>query len=89
MLLTDTKIRNAKPQVKPYKLSIGEIAQKHGYNLNISRYISTAEPEEEIILESVNAKLVALEQKIRTATNQHNNFLRELNLPPLPTTFHD
>jgi type I restriction enzyme M protein len=54
------------------------------YNLNISRYISTAVPEEEIDLQAVNAELVTLEQKIANAAKKHNEFLKELGLPPLP-----
>lgn len=54
------------------------------YNLNISRYISTALPEEEIDLAEVNKELVVLEQKIKTATAKHNEFLKELGLPHLP-----
>jgi type I restriction enzyme M protein len=57
---------------------------EEGYNLNISRYISTATTEKEIDLHAVNAELVNLEEKIREATNKHNTFLRELGLPDLP-----
>ncbi len=56
----------------------------NGYNLNISRYISTAVAEEAIDLKVVNAEMVALEQKIADAANKHNEFLKELGLPPLP-----
>jgi len=45
-------------------------------------YISTAVPEEEVDLQAVHAKLVALEQKVMTATEKHNAFLKELGLPP-------
>jgi type I restriction enzyme M protein len=37
-----------------------ERIEKEGYNLNISRYISTAKQEEEINLGAVNAELVKL-----------------------------
>ncbi len=67
------------------RVSMEEIAEKHGYNLNISRYISTAVTEEEIDLDIVNASLVTLEQKIGAATKQHNKFLKELGLPLLPS----
>ncbi|HHU0103058.1 TPA: type I restriction-modification system subunit M [Legionella pneumophila] len=65
-------------------VSTQDIRDKHGYNLNISRYISTVEPEEEIDLNSVHAELVALEQKIGEALDKHNTFLKELGLPLLP-----
>ena len=65
------------------RVSMAEIAA-NDYNLNISRYISTALPEEEIDLRVVHARLVDLEQHITTATAKHNAFLKELGLPPLP-----
>jgi len=61
-----------------------ERIEKEGYNLNISRYISTAEAEEEVDLQATHAKLESLAEKIKTATDKHNGFLKELGLPPLP-----
>ena len=58
--------------------------EKNDFNLNISRYISTAVSEEEIDLEETNATLVSIEESIRTATRKHNEFLTELGLPLLP-----
>ena len=58
--------------------------EKNDYNLNISRYISTATPEEEIDLQAVHAELVKLEQDIEMAREKHNAFLKELGLPTLP-----
>jgi type I restriction enzyme M protein len=55
-----------------------------GYNLNISRYISTAVAEAEIDLAKTHAELVEIEQRIRTATGKHNEFLKQLGLPLLP-----
>ena len=57
---------------------------EEGYNLNISRYISTAVGEEEIDLRGVHAELEALTQNIDAARNKHNVFLEELGLAPLP-----
>ncbi|MEX6283843.1 N-6 DNA methylase [Providencia hangzhouensis] len=65
------------------RVSMEEI-EKNGFNLNISRYVSTAQPEEKIVLEDVHSKLVSLEEKIKRATLTHNTFLEELGLPPLP-----
>jgi type I restriction enzyme M protein len=62
-----------------------EKIEAEGYNLNISRYISTAIAEKEIDLGAVNRELLALEDKIVAATNKHNEFLKELGLPPLPS----
>ncbi|PLU23209.1 type I restriction-modification system subunit M [Sinorhizobium medicae] len=55
-----------------------------GYNLNISRYISTAEQETAIDLTATHKELVEIEKQIRETTAKHNTFLRELGLPLLP-----
>jgi type I restriction enzyme M protein len=65
------------------RVSMQEI-EKNGWNLNISRYISAAMPEEEIDVQAVNAELAVLAQHIETAKDKHNAFLKELGLPPLP-----
>ena len=65
------------------RVSMEEI-ETQGYNLNISRYISTAMLEEEIDLGAVNRELLSLDNKIVAATKKHNEFLKELGLPPLP-----
>jgi len=54
------------------------------FNLNISRYVSTAEPEKEIDLAGVHKDLVAVEKEIRAASRKHNEYLAELELPLLP-----
>lgn len=54
------------------------------YNLNISRYVSTAEDEAEIDLAATHRELVEIEKKLVEATKKHNTFLKELGLPPLP-----
>lgn len=59
--------------------------EKEGFNLNISRYISTATAEEEIDLASNHAQLLSLERDIRSATDKHNEFLKQLGLKLLPT----
>ena len=64
------------------RVEMSEI-EKNDYNLNISRYISTAVAEQEIDLNATHAELVALEGKIKAATAEHNKFLEELGLPPL------
>ena len=53
-------------------------------NLNISRYISTAEAEQDIDLAAVHAELQANDSRIDEAKQRHNAFLAELGLPPLP-----
>ena len=53
-------------------------------NLNISRYVSTAEPEKPVDLSATHRELNAIEQKINEAKDRHNEFLRELGLDSLP-----
>ncbi|WP_235400785.1 type I restriction-modification system subunit M [Enterobacter quasiroggenkampii] len=65
------------------RVSMEEI-EKNDFNLNISRYVSTAEDAEEIKLDSVHAELVSLDCQIKSATQKHNEFLKELGLPLLP-----
>ncbi|MBL8854421.1 MAG: type I restriction-modification system subunit M [Planctomycetaceae bacterium] len=64
-------------------VSMTEI-EKNDFNLNISRYISTAVGETEIDLATTNQELIEIDQSIRAATKKHNAFLKELGLPPLP-----
>jgi type I restriction enzyme M protein len=63
-------------------VSLAEI-EKNDFNLNISRYISTAKPEQIIDLDTVNQNLVTIEQDIQKFTNEHNTYLEELGLKPL------
>lgn len=65
------------------RVSMDEI-EKNDYNLNISRYVSTATAEEKIDLQAVNVELIELEKNIGASTDRHNQFLMELGLPPLP-----
>ena len=65
------------------RVSMERIAEE-GYNLNISRYISTAEAEIEIDLQATHRELELLAEKIGSARNKHNDFLEELGLPRLP-----
>ena len=65
------------------RVSMEEI-EKNDFNLNISRYVSTAEDEEEINLDLEHDKLVSLDSQIKLATRKHNEFLKELGLPLLP-----
>jgi type I restriction enzyme M protein len=65
------------------RVEMAEI-EKNDFNLNISRYISTAVGEAEIDLVAVHADLVAAERAIAAAKQKHNGFLMELGLKPLP-----
>jgi len=81
--ILDTYMQRSKEDRYSRPVSMDEI-RENGYNLNISRYISTAVGEEEIDLGAVNASLVELEKKIEESKKKHNEFLKELGLPPLP-----
>jgi type I restriction enzyme M protein len=62
-----------------------ERIKEEGYNLNISRYISSAIGESEIDLAATHSVLEIIENTIQKATIKHNEFLEELGLAPLPS----
>ncbi len=61
------------------RISMEEI-EKNGYNLNISRYVSTAEDEVPVDLNEVNKNLTSINERIEDKTREHNKFLKELGL---------
>lgn len=65
------------------RVRMDEIERKE-FNLNISRYVSTAVAEEDVDLEAVHGQLVTLDRKVKNATDYHNKFLSELGLATLP-----
>ena len=65
------------------RVSMKEI-KKHQYNLNISRYVSTAKPEDIVDIARVNKDLVKIEDAVTDAKKKHNEFLKELGLQELP-----
>ncbi|MDR1604625.1 MAG: type I restriction-modification system subunit M [Gracilibacteraceae bacterium] len=65
------------------RVSMEEI-EKNGFNLNISRYVSTAAEEEVVDLADVKRSLDEIEEAIKNAKAKHNQFLNELGLPELP-----
>ena len=65
------------------RVEMAEI-EKNDFNLNISRYISTAVGEAEIDLDATHDELVEIEEAIATAKAKHNGFLKELGLKLLP-----
>lgn len=66
------------------RVSMEEI-EKNDFNLNISRYVSTALPEKPVDLEIVSRGLREISQKIDVATSNHNRYLKELGLTLLPS----
>ena len=65
------------------KVEMAEI-EKNDFNLNISRYISTAVGEAEIDLDDTHQQLVDIEKAVVAAKAKHNEFLKELGLKLLP-----
>lgn len=60
------------------------IRDENDYNLNITRYVSTAEPEPKIDLGKTHEAIVAADEDLRKMTAKHNKFLKELGLSTLP-----
>lgn len=67
------------------RVDMAEI-EKNDFNLNISRYISTAVGEEEIDLGAVQSDLDLIELEIQANKAEHNKFLEELGLRPPSAT---
>ena len=65
------------------RVEMAEI-EKNDFNLNISRYISTAVGEAEIDLAKTHGELVEIEKTIAQAKAKHNAFLQALGLSALP-----
>ncbi len=65
------------------RVGMAEI-EKNEFNLNISRYISTAVGEAEVDLAATHGELVDIEKAIAAAKEKHNGFLKELGLKLLP-----
>ncbi len=63
-------------------VSLEEI-EKNDFNLNISRYVSTAKPEPIINLNEVNDELANLEKDIEKYKQEHNDYLKLLSLKTL------
>ncbi len=64
------------------EVSLNEI-KENDYNLNITRYVNLSKEEERIDLLKVHNELVEIEKQIIEARDEHNEFLRELGLPPI------
>lgn len=72
-------------EVERYARRVGmDEIKENDYNLNITRYVSTAEPEAIIDLSATHQKIIAADKDIREMTAKHNAFLKELGLPLLP-----
>lgn len=80
--IVDTyRFRKEEPRYSK-RVSLERIEQED-FNLNITRYISTAQEEEPIDLQKVNDELKEIARKSKEALTRHNEFLKELGLPPI------
>ena len=83
--IVETYVERPEEEVSRFarRVPMAEI-EANEFNLNISRYVSTAEPEEEVDLVATRKTLEEIEEEILTAKAEHNGFLRELGLGALP-----
>ncbi len=81
-ILETYQYRPEKKERYSRRVPMQEIEQ-NDYNLNISRYVSTALEEKKINLEEVHQQLEEIEERIIKARDKHNSFLRELGLKEL------
>lgn len=82
--IIDTYINRPEEPIERYarRVSMEEI-EKNDFNLNISRYVSTAIAEKKIDLEEVHQSLTDIEKSATKARDEHNKFLKDLGLPPI------
>jgi type I restriction enzyme M protein len=78
------KYRSEEDKRYSRRVPMSEIAE-NGYNLNISRYVSTSKTEATIDLTKTHQELQTIEATIKTALDTHNGFLKELGLPVIPS----
>ena len=64
------------------RVTLQEIKENE-YNLILSRYVNLSPEEKQIDLMEVNEALHTIEIKSQEARDKHNEFLKELGLPPL------
>ena len=84
--IIDTYIDRPEKPIERYarRVSMDEIRDEHDYNLNITRYVSTAKPEPIIDLAETHKAITTADKDIHEMTKKHNAFLKELGLPLLP-----
>ncbi|PFG08324.1 type I restriction enzyme M protein [Marinobacter sp. LV10MA510-1] len=63
--------------------NIDQIVDFYQYRKEEERYVSTAKPETEIKLADVHAELAEIDERMNKAAKAHNQYLKELNLPPV------
>ena len=85
--IIETYRQRPEKSIKQYARRVGmDEIEANDFNLNISRYVSTAKPEVVIKLSDKHKELVEIEKRIQESTAKHNAFLKELGLDPLPVS---
>lgn len=83
--IINTYIERPEKPIARYARRVGmDEIKENDYNLNITRYVSTAKPEAIIDLAETHKSIVTADKDITTMTKKHNAFLKELGLPLLP-----
>lgn len=77
--IVETYRTRAEEERFSHRVSLKEI-QENDYNLNITRYVSLAQEEEQIDLSANHDTLVDIEKKINASKEKLNVFLKELGL---------
>ncbi len=60
-----------------------EEIEENDFNLNISRYVSTAKPEEPVDLDEIHNELTRTEELLNESMQKFNSYLEELGLPKI------
>jgi type I restriction enzyme M protein len=81
--IINTYINRSEEERYSRRVRMDEI-KENDYNLNITRYVSTAEPEAIIDLGKTHNAIVSADKDIHEMTQKHNAFLKELGLDTLP-----
>ncbi len=79
--IVETYMNRPQKAIERYarRVSMEEI-EKNDFNLNISRYVSTAKAEKKIDLQEVHTVLTEIEKKATASAAKHNTYLKELGL---------
>jgi len=72
--------RNRTEEVRYSRQVSNAEIEENDFNLNISRYITTAKPEEIIDLKEENEKIAELDKTIKKSQDAHNVFLKALGV---------
>ena len=76
----EKETRDKEGRLYSKRVSLKTIEKEHDFNLNISRYVSTAQVEQEIDLGKIHDHLLEINDRAEKARKIHNGFLKELGL---------